>query len=430
MNLLIFSDQYYPLGGGIEQYLRGLGKELTIQGHKVTFLTRTVDGCQTEEVMTEGSVLRTDLLLDAIPNPQAVLDRWQNIIPLINSVKPDVVYANHHTSVAAIKACKELSIPVIYGCHGWGLLCPLKIRFLKPDNSLCYNERSVKNCSQCYKQLHLPSRITGISTSKQYLKIKFGSRKDISTKVAQYDQFQEILESADARIILSRKWSSFFDKENTFTIPLGIDTDLFARTDPAPFLQKYGIEGKYILLTSRIHNTKGHEWAIRALNHLPNEIKLVIAGNTSLFIGPKREENMHTRHVRQIIDEFKLKDRIIFTGFLNNEELIQAYSGAVATIVPSIWLEAFAYVTIEAMSCACPVVVTESCGSADLVANGIEGYVVSRMDPQAIAEAVLKIMPYLEQMGKAAREKVVRRLNWSKIAHEVFQVVKTATKNS
>ena len=424
MNIFIVSDQYYPIGGGIQQYLRGLSRQLTAWGHQVRHLTRAIEGCPEEEMWPEGRVIRTPLLLDAVPNPHFVLERWLQLVPLIEAVGPDVVYANHHTSVATIKACQRLGVPVVYGCHGWGLLCPLKTRFLKPDNSLCFNERNEKSCFECYKMAHSMPRVRSVRSAISRIRWVYRARKDISEKVVRYDSFQEILDCADARIILAKTWTKFFAPDNTFHIPLGIDVNLFHPVPAAPFRRKYSIEGTYVLVTSRIHNTKGQDWAIRALAHLPEEMKLVLAGNSSLFAGPKHEDNVHTRRARELIEELGLRDRVIFTGFLNTEELIQAYSGAAATLVPSVWLDPYPTVTLEAMACSCPVVLTANSGTAELVTDSVEGYVVPRMDPEAIAEAVLKILPHREEMGKAVREKVVRELNWPKIAGGVLEVLK------
>lgn len=435
MKVLLVSDQYYPLGGGIEQYLRALGQQLTDWGHQVTYLTRAVEGCPDEEVCPEGRVIRTPLLLDAIPDPKAVLDRWQQLVPLIKSIGPEVVYANHHTSLATIKACQHLEIPAVYGCHGWGLLCPLRIRLLKPDNSLCYNERSDRNCLNCRKMMSPAPQIRGLGrtlvrSTLRRLRWGYNTRKYTSAKVAQYNEFQDILESADAHIVLARAWKRFIAPDDTFAIPLGLDIDIFDGVSAGPFRQKYGVEGPYLLVASRIHNTKGQDWAIRAMPHLPEELKLVVAGNVTLFTGPKHEEdNIHVRRARQIVEELGLQDRVIFAGFLETEELVQAYSGAAVTLVPSVWLEPFGYVTVEAMACECPVVVTENCGSAEVVTDGVEGYIVPRMDPQAIAEAVLNILPCRDEMGRAAREKVVRELNWPKIAGEVLEVLEVAVES-
>jgi glycosyltransferase involved in cell wall biosynthesis len=426
MRIIIVVEEHYPIGGGIQQYLRGLGAQLRRMGHTVTLLTRAIEGCPEREEWPEGTVIRTPVLVGALQEPAVVLARWPQLVPLIAAAAPDVVYANNHASVATIKACQHLGVPVVYGCHGWGLLCPLRVRFLRPDNSLCFNERSVERCVACQRMRQAPSRVTGMRSALRRLIWGARLRRDIARRVAQYDAFQEILESANARIVLAHAHRAFFRSANTFAIPLGIDTEVFRPSPAEEFRQRYGIEGPYVLVTSRIHNTKGQVWAVRALAHLPPEVVLVLAGNTSLFEGPKHEDSVHARQVRQAAVECGVQRRVVFTGFLDVEELVQAYSGAVTTLVPSVWLEPFGYVTIEAMACACPVVVTNSCGTAELITDGLEGYVVPRMDAVALANAVRKILPRRDELGHAARRRVERELAWPIIARRVLQVFEGA----
>ncbi len=149
MNIAVFIDRYYPIGGGIQQYLRGLCRQWRTEGHKLTIVTKTIDGCPATEACEEGRIVRTPVLEDALSSPWLTLKKWRELTPIISEINPDVVYANNHSSVAAIRACRHMDIPVVYCCHGWGLFCPLKIRFLKPDNSLCHNLRNLQNCMNC-----------------------------------------------------------------------------------------------------------------------------------------------------------------------------------------------------------------------------------------------------------------------------------------
>lgn len=427
MKILIISDQYYPLGGGIEQYLRGLSRQLTYLGNKVFFISRTLNGSPEKEDMPEGQILRTPILHGAIPQPWIVLNRWRELVTIVEKFHPDVIYANNHASLAAIRAAQYLKIPVTYGCHGWGLLCPLKIRFLRPDNSLCYNKRSLENCIECKRQ-----QIFAQSDYKAPLKKVFWSlgwkRAWLKEKVRQYDEFQAIIESANARIGVSHLVAGMFVSKLSVRIHLGIDTNQYLPVDSSPFRDKFGIKGEYIVVTSRINNIKGQEWAIRALKFLPKDICLVIVGNSSLSTKTKHEENVYINYLDAVTEENGVGDRVFFTGFFNVEELKQVYSGALATLVPSVWFEPFGYVTIEAMACACPVVVTENCGSAEVVTNDVDGFVVPRMNAEALADAVMKIRPYREEMGRAARLKVETELNWEKIADEVLAVLSKTVK--
>lgn len=440
LKILITCDNYYPIPGGIQQYVRGLGLELNKQGYKISILTSSVEGQPEREQMPEGNIIRTSLLNNAIRHPEIVLSKWKQLVPLIGSIKPDIVFANNHASIAIIKASQSLDLPVIHCCRGWGLLCPLKIRLIKSETEeLCFNERSFATCSVCAKRkgkfFHYVERQELAKNElfgdkhislKRKLKLLFNSffplpklkvthsAKKFKSLIDRYDQYQEILESADRIVSLSKIYSSFFDLKKTTVIPTGIDTQFYYKVDDASLLNQLDITGPYILVTSRIHHNKGQKWAVEAMKHLSEDIKLVLAG--------KLKDNFHTQEVIETIEQLNLKNRVIFTDFLMPEELRQLYSGATATIIPSIWAEPYGQVTIEAMACACPVIITENSGSAEAVDNGIEGYIVPRKNSKAIADAVKKIQKKRDEFGLNAREKVLRQFAWPILSKRIVDL--------
>jgi glycosyltransferase involved in cell wall biosynthesis len=422
MHVLVVVDRYYPLGGGIQQYVRGLCRELRRRGNEITILTMTVDGTASTEDWEEGRVRRTAVLDGALTDPGAVARRWPELAEFVAEYAPDVVFANNHASVAAVLAARELGIPVVYYCHGWGLLCARRVRFLKPDQSLCFNDRSVGSCLACLRMARAP-RVTGVRSLLGRMAWERTARREIAERVSTYDRFQAVLESADARIGNSELTARMFTPGETHAIHLGLCVETYRRAPGRSFAERYGIAGDYVVVTSRIHDTKGQDWAVRALAGMPPDLHLVLAGNSRLFAGPKHEDSPHVRRVSALVEELGLGDRVVLPGFLDTTELVEAYSGALATIVPSVWLEPFGYVTAEAMACECPVVVTENSGSAEIVRDGVDGFVIPRRSPEAIASAVAEIRLRREEMGKAARETVVNTLGWERIGAAVLDVL-------
>ena len=150
------------------------------------------------------------------------------------------------------------------------------------------------------------------------------------------------------------------------------------------------------------------------MKYLSKDIQLVLAG--------KLKDNVHTREILEAIELFDLKNRVIFTDFLMPEELRQLYSHAIATIVPSIWAEPYGQVTMEAMACACPVIITGNSGSAEAVDNGIDGYIVPRKNSKAIADAVKMIQHKRDEFGLNAREKVLRQFAWPILSKKILEL--------
>ncbi|MCD8535866.1 MAG: glycosyltransferase [Verrucomicrobia bacterium] len=80
--------------------------------------------------------------------------------------------------------------------------------------------------------------------------------------------------------------------------------------------------------------------------------------------------------------------------------------GQMSVFVHPSLADGFGYVVFEAMACGRPVIVTENTGAADIVQDGINGFIVPIRDSQAILEKLhlLRNSPELRQkMGEAAR---------------------------
>jgi glycosyltransferase involved in cell wall biosynthesis len=81
------------------------------------------------------------------------------------------------------------------------------------------------------------------------------------------------------------------------------------------------------------------------------------------------------------------------------------YSSASVFVHPSL-ADAYGYVVIEAMASGLPVIVTETTGAAELIRDGVNGYVVPPGNYEAIAERLRHLADnpsFLSAMGAAAR---------------------------
>jgi glycosyltransferase involved in cell wall biosynthesis len=130
---------------------------------------------------------------------------------------------------------------------------------------------------------------------------------------------------------------------------------------------------KYFLLPGRLHRWKRVDLALRAMQYLGNDIELVVSGTG--------EDEAYFRGIAG------RDERIRFTGFVSDQELLDLYANALAVLfVPK--EEDFGYITIEAMLSRKPIIVcTDSGEPARLVSNGRTGFVV-KPDPMEVAAAM------------------------------------------
>ena len=104
------------------------------------------------------------------------------------------------------------------------------------------------------------------------------------------------------------------------------------------------------------------------------------------------------------------RDNIRVLGFVRDPETYLGQSSV--HVFPSQW-EGSAKVTYEAAACALPQITTREAG--DVVRDQIEGIIVRPGDVEAIAAALKHFYLHpeiVEQMGRAARQRVVENFTW------------------
>lgn len=146
---------------------------------------------------------------------------------------------------------------------------------------------------------------------------------------------------ADEIIVLSKSAKEYFKKtynRETVLIPNGVNT---VEIVPAKIIKnKYNLEKEsYILFLGRIVPEKGITYLIDAFSKVNTQKQLVIAGGSS-----DSEDFFNSVRSRGSLDK-----RIIFTGFVQGQELAELYSNAYLYVLPSD-LEGMPLSLLEAMS--------------------------------------------------------------------------------
>ena len=110
--------------------------------------------------------------------------------------------------------------------------------------------------------------------------------------------------------------------------------------------------------------------------------------------------------LRRLATKLNLDDRVSFMGQVADIEQIWATHHAL--ILPSRY-EGLPIAVVEAMVCARPSIVTDVAGNAEMVEDGISGFVAPAPTVRFVAEAMERAWEHRaewQQMGKAARQRV------------------------
>ena len=96
-----------------------------------------------------------------------------------------------------------------------------------------------------------------------------------------------------------------------------------------------------------------------------------------------------------------------YVGYVGNLwEKVSLYNLADITIVPSL-SENLSCTIMESLSCGTPVVAFNIGGNGDMIEHQTNGYLAKERDDASLAEGILWCLNNNEQLGKAARAKVL-----------------------
>lgn len=161
-----------------------------------------------------------------------------------------------------------------------------------------------------------------------------------------------------------------------------------------------------ILFVGFLDPDKGVAHLVSAVAQLAGDwpdLTLLIVGQ-----GPLRNE------LEQQAAQLGMAAKVQFLGVLPHDQVLALMRQADLFVLPSVSAEPFGIVLIEALNEGCPVVATEVCGSAALVDQGRNGYVVRGDSAEALAGAMRKILnnPTFKQDMQASALDRVRKLRW------------------
>lgn len=201
------------------------------------------------------------------------------------------------------------------------------------------------------------------------------------------------------------------------TITPGVDMDTFR---PGP----RGDGPRTILFVAGLTRSEQHKGLpvlIDAFNMLHQEIPDV----RLLIVG---EGNM--RHEYEAgVAKLGLKERVTFTGRLDNEKLVQAYQQSDLFVLPSLApAESFGMVLVEAMASGKPVIGSKAGGIPLVIDDEKTGLLVESANSKALATAIKRLLddPALsKQLAEAGQQKAVVQYNWGAKANQYNSLFET-----
>lgn len=193
-----------------------------------------------------------------------------------------------------------------------------------------------------------------------------------------------------------------------YITPFGVDTEKFRNLN----IEKSKNE-IVIGIVKTLTEKYGVEYLIRAIKELENILSEDIFSKIRLVIYGEGELKDKLENLSK---ELKIDDKVLFKGYISNENVPIALNKMDIFVVPSILdSESFGVATVEAMSCEVPVIASSVGGLKEVVVDNETGYLVSKKNCKEIADKLKKLILDKElriSLGKAGRKRVLENYNW------------------
>ncbi len=216
---------------------------------------------------------------------------------------------------------------------------------------------------------------------------------------------------------------SGLEESQVFVVPLAASHDLFYQVlEPEIIhqtLNKYAIpvNQPYFLSISTLEPRKNIDAIIKSFSDLIRQEK--IQDLNLVLVGTKGWDFEKIFEAISIAPQ--IKDRIIFTGYVPDEDLAALYSGALSFVYMS-FCEGFGLPPLEAMQCGTPVICSNTTSLPEVM--GDAGILVSPTNTDEITEAMLKIYQN-NDFRILLKQKSLQRagyFSWKKFANENWKV--------
>ncbi|MBI4596165.1 MAG: glycosyltransferase family 4 protein, partial [Candidatus Tectomicrobia bacterium] len=366
MKILCVSDvSIQDIIGGAERVLYEQATRLAARGHDVHILTRRLPVHQSECTVIQNVREWRYRLNQSNPISffASTLRNGKRLFETINQAN-NFDCINFHQPFSAFAVMRSAScknVRKVYTCH-----------------SLAFEEYASRNAKP-----HSFSK-------KMVHSLHLASRKWIEKKV---------LNDSDLIVVLSQytcdKLLNIYGVpvEKIAVIPGGIDLVRFhPAADKRAVRERLHLpQEKTLLLTVRnLEPRMGIENLIRAMEEIVKsvpDVYLVIGGS-----GPLKDDlSMMSRNLN-------LDRHIHFTGFIPEEALAEYYQAADIFVLPTVELEGFGLVTLEALACGTPVLGTPVGGTQEILSSFDSRFLFQDARHESISRLIIEMcQEYLNQ---------------------------------
>jgi glycosyltransferase involved in cell wall biosynthesis len=218
--------------------------------------------------------------------------------------------------------------------------------------------------------------------------------------------FYRVLEFLSDKVVvvsndMKRELAAFVASEKLQTVFNGIDPARYKDVSAANVRGEFGIPDDCLLSinVATISRYKGQDNLLEAA-----ALAKAKGSNVKyLLVGPGSKENVDA--LLSKIKDLNLTEDVFYLGY--REDAPELIKGSDFFVLPSV-KEGFPLAVLEAMALGKPVIATDCCGPADMVNDGVNGYLVPVGRPDLLGDKILQLSrdkSAMANMGEQSYEK-------------------------
>lgn len=369
MNILMMTNAYLPLVGGLERSIESFTKEYRKRGHRVVIVAPEYDNSAENEL----DVIRVPALKNFCGSKFSLKLPWDGLFSgAFGDFKPDIVHAHHPFLVGdtALRLAYSLKIPLVFTHHS-------------------LYEENVGD-SETVKKF-VTELATGFANCCDYV-------------IAPSESVAEMIKERGVKTQIA-------------VIPTGLDLNQYKGTSEK-FREKENIQkGAFVVgYVGRLSPEKNLPFLARAVASFLKKEKdsvFLVVGS-----GPSEAELLSA------LKELDVEDQLRLVGELKGEKLIQAFQ-AINVFAFSSQSETQGMVLNEAMAAGTPVVGVDAPGVRDIVRDKSNGRLVPNESEEEFAEAlswVYERSPAERRKLIAEAKKTAKRFSMMRCANKALQL--------
>ena len=142
-----------------------------------------------------------------------------------------------------------------------------------------------------------------------------------------------------------------------------------------------------------------------------------------IMVGEYEKEVFHSTYgtIKRKVQELGIADRVTFTGYLADEDLVILLNLATVLVLPSL-IEGFGLPAVEAAACGCPVIATKASPLSTLLGEG--ALYIDPTSDEDLAMALGRVLASedLRRKMRAAGLAAAGELTWEAAARQLIKV--------